>query len=267
MRAHLLACACRLRIWHGNIVHGRSSSSTNSSWTDADGNTYEFDLVTPGKLTVGSDCDYPPFIQLDGSEVKGFEADLMKGLCKEMGITCNYLEPQKFDTLITAVSSNSKMDVAVSSFTITDERKEEIDFTDSYFDSNQGVVVLGSSSYKSYKDLAGTTVGAQSGTTGESWAKENISSVTVTALDSATDCFNALAAGKVQAVILDLPTAEALVSGSFSQCKVIGEIPTGEQYGIVVSKDNPGLTDALDEALAEYKASGDYQKLYDQYFS
>jgi len=268
--AMAVALVCSIALAGCGSGSGSGSSSkgqTNTSWTDDSGQTYDFELVEPGKLTIGSDCDYPPFIQLEGSQVTGFEADLMKALCSEMGIECNYLEPQKFDTLITAVSSNTKMDVAVSSFTITDERKEEIDFSDSYFDSNQGVVTLRSSSYSDYGDLAGKAVAAQSGTTGESWAKENIPGVTVTALDSATDCFNALVAGKVEAIVLDLPTAQAQARESFTQCQVIAEIPTGEQYGIVVSKDNPGLTAALDAALAQFRQSGGYQKLYDQYFS
>lgn len=277
MGKRIIALACALALVCSFALAGCGSSSStsasatteatgNTTWTAEDGTTYTFNLTTPGAITVGSDLDYPPFEYLDGDVPQGFGVELMQGLTEIMGLDCTYLDPQKFDTLITTVASNSKMDVGCSSFTITDERKQEIDFTDPYFDSNQAVVVRADSAYAEYSDLVGTVVAAQSGTTGESWALENIEGITMTSFDATTDALNALVAGKVEAVVIDLPVAVEQTSSSFSGCKIITEVPTGEQYGIVVSKDNPGLTEALNAALAQFKASGDYETLYNTYF-
>jgi polar amino acid transport system substrate-binding protein len=246
-----------------------SSSSSNATPTQASSSTSDLKLVNAGQLTVLSDCDYPPFIQLNGSQPSGFEYDLMDAIAKKMGLQVNFLAPQKFDTIITTIKAGGKADVGVSSFTITDERKQEIDFTDPYFDSNQALTVMKTSSYKSASDLSGKKVAAQSGTTGQSWAEENIPNVQMVPLDTATECFAALQSGQVEAVALDLPTSKMEITQSYPDAQVIQEIATGEQYGMVVSKDNTALRDALNQALADIKADGTYDQImskYSQYF-
>ncbi len=235
--------------------------------TGADAEGSDLGLVVEGKLTIGSDCDYPPFIYLDGSEPRGFEYDLMLAVCEKMGLELNFLAPQKFDTLIAAVATGGKMDLAVSSINITDERKETVDFCDPYFDSNLSLSVLKTSSYKSSADLEGKQVGVQSGTTGEAWAKENIADATVVPFDDQSSAFVALQAGKVDAVCIDLPVAADMIKTSYSDCALIEEIATGEQYGFAVSKDNPALRDAVNEALKAVNEDGTYAAIYDQYFS
>lgn len=222
-------------------------------------------LVNSGKLTVLSDCDYPPFTTLDNGHAAGFEYDLCEAIAGKMGLQVNYLEPQKFDTIVTTIKSGGKADIGVSSFTINEERAKEIAFTDSYFDSNQGVVALKSSGYTSAADLADKKVAAQSGTTGQTWAEENIPGVQMVPLDAATDCFEALQSGQVEGIVLDLPTAKSVIMQSFPDADVIQEVPTGEQYGIVVSKDNTALKDAINKALGEMKSDGTYQKIMDKY--
>jgi polar amino acid transport system substrate-binding protein len=224
-------------------------------------------LIEPGKLIVGSDCDYPPFTYLDGEDAAGFECDLLNAVCEVVGLECEYHTPLKFDTLVALVATNGTIDVAVSAITIDDERAETVDFTDPYFDSNQSVTVLKDSGILSVDDLAGGNIAVQSGTTGEAWAKENIDGATVTAFDEAPAAFAALQAGKADAAVIDLPVAVELLEGSYDNCEIIDAIPTGEEYGIAVSKDNPGLTELLNIGLAAIKENGTYQEIYDAYFS
>lgn len=247
-----------------SLVGCGSSTETTDETTDA---TDQVKLVTAGKLTIGSDCDYPPFISLDGETPVGFEVDLMSAVAEELGLELNYLSPQKFDTLIASVASGTSMDVAVSSFTINDERKETVDFSDSYYDSNQSVVVMKDSGYTQVSDLEGKAVGAQAGTTGLDWAEENVADITMSPFDDATTAFAALQAGKVEAVFLDLPVAIELVKTTYTDAEVIAEIPTGEQYGIAVSKDNPELTKQINAALTTLRENGMYDELYNKYFS
>jgi ABC-type amino acid transport substrate-binding protein len=131
-------------------------------------------LITPGVLTVGSDCDYPPFIAMEGETPVGFEYELMQAVGTKMGLEVVYLTPQNFDSIIASVAAATKMDVGVSSFTINDARLELVDFCISYCDSNQAVVALQSKGYTSAEDLRSKKVGAQSGTTGADWVRENL---------------------------------------------------------------------------------------------
>ncbi|MDR2957892.1 MAG: ABC transporter substrate-binding protein, partial [Coriobacteriales bacterium] len=179
------------------------------------------DLVTEGTLTVGSDCDYPPFIWMDGDKPVGFEVELMEAVAKDMGLKLVYLPPQNFDTLITAVQGGGKMDLAVSSVTINDERKESVNFCIPYFDSNQAVVTTKTSSYTSVDNLAGKVVGAQTGTTGEAWAIENIPGATVKGFNQTSEGLAALRAGAIEALFFDEPVASEQVNGAYSDCKII----------------------------------------------
>src|SRR5450759_1717412 len=94
-------------------------------------------------------------------------------------------------------------------------------------------------------------IGVQSGTTGESWAKENLKGASVVPFKTATEAFSALAAGNVDAVVNDLPVTAYLAKDPSRGITIIAEVPTGEQYGFGVSKDNPGLTAAINYGLAK----------------
>lgn len=227
----------------------------------------ELTTLTPGILTVGSDCDYPPFIYMENGVPAGFEYDMMQAIGQDLGLTVEYLPPQNFDTLIASVGGGGTMDIGCSSFTITDERKELVDFSDSYYDANQACVVLGSSTIAGTADLAGLTVGAQSGTTGEAWALENIPGVTVKGFNMTSEALAALRAGEIEAVFFDEPVAIAQVNGAYNDCKIAETIPTGEQYGIAVPKDNPALLAAINASLANLRSSGRYDELVALHFS
>lgn len=223
--------------------------------------------IEEGKLIVGSDCDYPPFTYLDGEHAAGFEYEVITAVGKAVGLEVEYHTPLKFDTLVALVATNGTIDVAMSAITIDPDREETVDFTDPYFDSNQSVTVLKDSSYEKVEDLAGKNIAVQSGTTGEAWAKENIDDAQVTAFDEAPAAMAALQAGKADAVVIDLPVAVELLQQSYDTCHIIAEVPTGEQYGIAVSKDNPGLTELLNIGLKAIRDDGTYDDIYDKYFS
>lgn len=239
------------------------SASGGAAETDADN---PLGLVTPGSLTVGSDCDYPPFISMDGEQPQGYEYDLMTEICDRMGLELVYLAPQKFDTLVPSVYAGGKMDVAVSSVTITEDRLDDVDFTEPYCDSNQSITVLKDSGYTSRDDLAGKTVAVHSGTTGQDWATENLPDSTIVPYDDQSSAFAALAAGKADAFCEDLPIAQYMVANAYPDCEIIEEIPTGEQYAIAVSKENPALLEALNEQLAALDEEDFLDELYARYF-
>ncbi len=159
--------------------------------------------------------------------------------------------------------------MVASAMTITDERKQVIDFSDPYINSNQSLAVPTSSSIASADDLKkGDKVGVQSGTTGEIWAKENLKpkGVAVTPYDDILAAFGALSAGDITGVINDLPISQDVVKDPAREAKIVQEIDTQEQYGFAFSKENTALRDAVNKALAEVKSDGTYVEIYKTWF-
>lgn len=254
-----LSCAFAVACLGLAACGGSNSGSDGSSSGNASSGSYK--LVESGKLTVGSDLDYKPMEYLDGDKPAGFGVDMTQEICNRLGLEMNFLSPQNFDSLITQVNGGTSMDVAVSSITINDEREELVDFSTPYYDSNLAIVTLASSDIASASDLSGKPVGAQSGSTGEEWAKENLGDSSYTPYTGPTDALTALRAGKIQAVVLDAPVASDYVKEDAGTYKLVDEIATGEQYGIAINKDNPELKKAIDSALADMQADGTLDKL------
>ena len=247
---------------------GTSSTSTSASTTSASQDTYT--LVKDGQLTIASDLANPPLDYTDTStnEPAGFEVELMQAIGEKLGLTSVYLSPVKFDTIIPTIKQGGTADVGVSNFTITDERKQEIDFTDPYLDSNQGLVTAKTATKTTQDDLnsADVKVAVQAGTTGESWVEENLPNATLASLDDPVQALTGVQTGRFNAAVADLPVVQYLVNNSFTDCQVSIEIPTGEQYGIVVSKDNPALTSAINDALAQLDQDGTLKDLKTKWF-
>lgn len=260
----VLLCASALALVLA-LVGCSGGESGPGEKTETDG-AAGYELITDGKLTVAASLDFPPFENLENGQPVGFSIDLMGLLAEEMGLEVEYLNSVKFDTIVPMVAAGGKADVGASSLTITAEREKEIDFTESYCDSNQGIVVMKDSGITEVAQLEGKKVGAQSGSTGHDWASENIAGATVVAYDEVTAIFAALQAGQIDAIANDLPVEQFLVKDAYPDAEIIAEIPTGEQYGIVVSKENPELTKALNEALAAIKANGKYDEAYAKWF-
>jgi polar amino acid transport system substrate-binding protein len=254
-------------------IAGCSSGTSASSTTTAastQASTTGYTTVESGKIIVASDLAYPPMESVaDGKTTpEGFDVDLMNAIAGKLGLTCEYLPAQKFDSIVPTIKQGGKADVGCSSFTITDERKEEIDFTDSYMDSNQGLVTKADATdtTKDALNVAGKKVAVQSGTTGEEWAQENLPNATIVPLDDAIQAMTGVQTGLYDACVADLPVMSYMCTTSYTDLKVAIEIPTGEQYGIVVSKDNPGLTAAINQALKELDEDGTIDSLETKWF-
>ena len=233
----------------------------------------DFTLVKEGTLIVASDLDFIPLDYYEDNEAKGFDVDLSKEIAKRLGLECEYLPPQDFDSIIPMIKQGGKADIGNSAFSITDERMKEIDFTDPYLDSNLGIAVKKDLGIVGNEEAvvkalnnADMTVAVQAATTGEAWARENMPNATIVPLASVTVCMTGVSTGQYQAFCADLPVISYQCAVSFTDCTVCLEIPTGEQYGIVVSKDNPGLTAAINQALANMTADGTRDALKTQWF-
>ncbi|SEH37400.1 MULTISPECIES: ABC transporter permease subunit [Atopobiaceae] len=268
-RAARAAFAVSLALVMTLVVAGCAQPGGDTSGTPSSDESYS--TVTPGKLTVVSDLANPPFDYMDGDMPTGFEVDLMNALASKMGLEVEYLSPLKFDSIVPTIQQGGKADVGASNFTITEERLQSIDFTDAYIDSNQGLVTSADISQAVSSDVSSlntpsTQVAVQAGTTGESWVKENLPSATVVSLDDPIQALTGVQTGLYKAAVADLPVMQYEVKSAYTGLSVAMEIPTGEQYGLVVSKDNPGLTKALNKALQECREDGTLSQLETKWF-
>lgn len=229
--------------------------------------TEAYTLVEDGKLTVAASLDFPPFENLVDGKAEGFEVDLMAAIADKLGLELNYLPTMKFDTIIPAITAGGTADVGVSGFTITPARQEEVDFSTPVCDTNQCIVVAAGSTVTGQADLKDVRIGAETGTTGLDWARENLTGASdIVAFDEYPAVFAALQSGQVAAVVLDKPVADYYINIAYGDCTVIEEIPTGEQYGLAISKDNPNLTAAVNKALEEIEADGTYAEIQQKWF-
>src|SRR3972149_5192213 len=160
----LVAAAC------GDDDGGTTTAATSSSTTEAAALTQ-----TPGVLLVGSDVPYPPFEDFDeAGNVIGFDADLINEIADRLGLTVEWVDTD-FDTIFTQLATG-RFDVVASATTIPAEREQQVDFADTYYNSQQALTVNTglNPGIHSVDDLAaGDTVGVQTGTTGADWGTGN----------------------------------------------------------------------------------------------
>ena len=227
-------------------------------------------LVAAGKLTVCSDIPYAPFEFNDRSgsgQLTGFDVELVRAMAQQLGATADF-KTTPFDAIIPSLAAGN-CDMVASATTITEERRRKVAFTQAYFDADQSLLIRAADKerYKSLADLKGKTIGVQSGTTGESYAKAHTpQGAKVKDFPGADDLFNALTSGDIDAVLQDFPVNKYRALQAAEQFAVTETFKTGEQYGFAVAKDNANLVAALDAALANARQVGDYEKIYKAWF-
>lgn len=231
-----------------------------------DGGAAAVQTVEDGVLTVGSDIPFPPFEFREGGELTGFDVELVEEMAQRLELRVRWVDTA-FDTIFTQLAAG-RYDVVASATTITEERRRTVDFTEPYYAAQQTLVVNAEQSpdLRSTDDLsAGDTVAVQRGTTGETWAQENLpEGVNVRSFPEAPDTYTALEAANVTAVIFDEPSA-VTEAEQREALEVAQTIDTGERYGFAVDPQNDALLSALNDTLAEIKEDGTYQRLYDRF--
>ena len=256
----------------GAVLAGCGNSNATSTDSSSDAKSDEkkgMTLIEDGKLTVVAELGFAPFEYMDEKtgEPVGFDVDVINAVAEKMGLTASYLPNQKFDTLVPIIKQGGKADVSIAAITITDERMESVDFSEPYLDSNQAIVVAkGSSETEETLNDASKQVVCLGGTTGDEWIGENLPDAVRVPVDDVTAALTGVQTGLYQAMVVDLPVASYMLAQSFSDLQIVKEIPTGEQYGIAVSKDNPELTQAVNKALEDMKSDGTMKEIETKWF-
>lgn len=236
-------------------------------------------LKTPGKLLVGSDIPYAPFefTEPGSDEVKGFDVDLVKAIAATFGVTDVTFQRESFDTIFTS-TAQGRFDLAASSITITDERKQTVAFSDPYFEANQSIMVLADdpkgldalagktiTPEEAATALEGKTLGVQRGTTGAELGAD-VPGAKLSQFQIVDDAFNALVAGRVDAVVNDYAIS-AYATVAKPQLKVVAKVSPSESYGFAFPKESTALVEAFNEGLAAVKADGTYAEIYRKWFN
>ena len=246
-----------------------SSASASASASSAAAADTGLGLLTDGKLVIGTSPDYPPFENLENGEYVGLDIEIGKAVAAELGLEPEFKTLQ-FDAIIPAVAAGGQVDMGISGFSVDPERAKEINFSDSYYIDDQAIAVMkGGDITADNADEAlnadGVIIAVQSGTTGEAYVQENYPKATAQPYGNSTDAFAAMQAGQANAVCTNKAVVERMLKDAYQDAEVVKSIATGEEYAIVVSKDNAALLGAVNDALAKLSASGEIDRLVDQY--
>ncbi|MFG6115312.1 glutamine ABC transporter substrate-binding protein [Halobacillus sp. MO56] len=218
------------------------------------------------EYTVATDNNFVPFefLNEETGEMEGFDIDLIKAVADEAGFKVN-IESMKFDGVVSGMQSG-RFDIGIAGMTITEERKETIDFSDPYYDAGLMIAVnKDNNEIKSEDDLAGKKVGTRSGTTSEAYIKENHPDAELVTFPGIVEAYMDLESGRLDAVMYDVPSVQYYVANDSANLKTVGDILQGEQYGIAFPKDSE-LVEDVNKALETLIENGTYDDIYEKWF-
>ena len=220
--------------------------------------------VNDGVLTMATNAYFPPYEYYEGEEIVGIDAEIAKAVADKLGLELK-IEDMEFDSIITAVQTG-KADIGLAGMTVTDERKQSVNFSDTYATGIQVVIVTEDSDITSVDDLEGKEMGVQLSTTGDIYASDDYGEEFVEQYNKGADAVMALTQGKVDAVIIDNEPAKSFVAAN-EGLKILDTEYVTEDYAACINKENTELLDAVNGALAELKEDGTLQGILDKYIT
>jgi polar amino acid transport system substrate-binding protein len=229
-------------------------------------------LKNAGRLTVGTDKPaYPPYFEDDDPKNgKGFESALAYAVAKQLGFDQGEVDWTVVPFNSSYAPGDKKFDFDINQISITPKRAEHVDFSDPYFTAPQAVVALKSSpaaGATSLADLSNAKLGVQVGTTSLDAVNASIKpSSPPQVYNDSNDTVRALKDKRVEAIVVDLPTAFYLTAAEVPEAKIVGQFaaPGGDQWGMLLEKGSK-LTACVNEALKKLNTSGELKKLQDQW--
>lgn len=238
-----------------------ADTKTGESSVSASGDSAGVKTIEAGKLIVATNAEFPPYEYHEGDKIVGIDMEIADAIAGKLGVQVE-IEDIAFDSVILEVTSG-KADLGLAGITATEERKQSVDFSDSYTSSKQLIIVKEDSEVASGADLEGKTVGVQTGTTGDLMVSD-IKDVIPERYAKGMDAVQALSQGKVDAVVIDSEVAKKFVEET-SGLKTLDEAYAEENYAIAVKKGNTELLDAVNKALSELKADGTIDSIIAKY--
>ena len=240
---------------------GEGASSTASAQTAS----YDVETVEDGVLIMSTNAAFPPYeMTNDAGEFEGIDVEMAGEIAKRLGLELQ-IDDMDFDAALLAVQQG-KSDIAMAGITITEDRLVNMDFSDTYANGVQSVIVPEGSDITSPDDLAGKLVGVQRGTTGYMFCIDEFGEDAVAPFDNGNTAVQNLVSGKVDAVVIDNAPAQEYVAAN-PGLTILDTAFADEDYAIGVAKGNTQLLDAINSILAEMEADGTTQAIIDKYIS
>ena len=260
-----LTCAALVLALAGCGGGGTSAGAPSAASSAAPESASAVQLITPGQLTTCTQLPYEPFQFRQGDKIVGFDVDMVDLVAQRLGVTQQIVETP-FDNIQSGVALDTGLcDIGAAAMTITDARKQNLDFSDPYFDATQALLVPPNSPITGADQLQGKRLGVQNGTTGQEYATKNLSGAELVVFDDIGLELTAVQTGGVDAAINDnAPLLD--FAGKNAGFKVTAQFNTGEQYGYAVKKGNTALAQAVNGAIADAKSGGKYKELFTKWF-
>ena len=231
----------------------------------------EIKTVEAGKLHMATNATFPPYEMIsDNGGFEGIDVEIATLIAQKLGLEL-VVDDMEFGSVITSVQGG-KSDIAMAGLTVTEERKQNVDFTESYATGVQVIIVPEGSDIQTVDDLANNKmIGVQDGTTGYIYCSSPVEDGGygedhVTSYPNGAMAIEALKGGKVDAVVIDNEPAKAFVQAN-AGLKILDTEYIVENYAIGISKDNNGLRDAVNNALKELIADGSVKLIVDKYIN
>ncbi|WP_326625756.1 MULTISPECIES: ABC transporter substrate-binding protein [unclassified Streptomyces] len=225
-------------------------------------------LIKSGQITTCTHLPYAPFQSEKDGKVVGFDVSMIDLVAEDLGVK-QVVVDKSFETIKTGADLNASVcDVAAAGMTITDERKQNLDFSVPYFDATQALLARKGVKAATVEDITKQKLklGSQSSTTGEDFAHSH--GADPQSFESSDAELNGLRTGQVDVIVQDYPVVQNWLKDPANSAKfeIVGNLDTGEQYGFAVRKDgNPKLLAAINQAIKDAKSDGTYKKLYEQW--
>lgn len=223
------------------------------------------------QLVMATNANFPPYEYMEGDEYKGIDIEMAQKLAEKLNMEL-VIENVEFGTIVGGVETK-KFDIGVAGMTVTDERKEQVNFSDTYATGVQVVIVKEGGKVASLDDLAGDDImiGVQQDTTGDIYASDDVENGGygadhVTSFKNGADAVSALINGQVDAVIIDSEPAKSFVAANEGKgLSILDAEWAVEDYAIAINKEDTELLAKINTALAELKADGTLQAIIDSY--
>ena len=233
--------------------------------SNSDNSTPSGDDTAMTKLVVATSPDFPPFENLEGTEIVGIEVDMLKTIAEKLGVELE-MQTMDFDSVLTGVAAG-KYDVGVSGITATEGRKKNMLFTDPYCMAAQAIVVVEGSPIAAKADLEGKKIAVQTGTTADTFCRE--SGYDVNSFAANPDAQLALVQGKVDAWVIDDLTAADMVAAynaeNETKLVVLSEPMTVEPYGLAFAFGSEDLVEEINKIVNEMVEDGTIENLFKTY--
>ena len=247
---------------------GSVSGSASGSASNGDA---AFTTVTPGKLTMSTNASFPPYEMVaDDGSFEGIDIEVAGAIAQKLGLELQ-VDDMGFDACLQAAQTG-KSDIVMAGVTVTEERQAVMDFSNTYANGVQVVIVKEGSPIQTVDDLANANmIGCQMGTTGYIYCSDTpenggFGEDHVTPYDDGAAAVQALMNGQIDAVVIDNMPAQEYVAANPGLKILDGEF-TNEDYAIGVAKGNTALLDAINGALEELSNDGTIQSIVDKYIS